>query len=85
MPYTPKYTEHFHNLILGLEHDPQAEVIAALKVVLSLEDPREQGGKYLRGWAYPFSSRFTSSRSAIVCELNDEERQIIFHDIISNL
>ena len=77
MPYTPEFTEHFLEVIQSRDN----EVIAELKAVLSLEDPTERGGEYMKKWwAYPFSSC-----SAFICELKSEDQRIIFRDIIFKL
>lgn len=81
MPYTPEFTEHFLEVIQSRDNEVKKRVIAELKAVLSLEDPTERGGEYMKKWwAYPFSSC-----SAFICELKSEDQRIIFRDIIFKL
>lgn len=78
MPYQHEFAKQFVDRIQQLEVGRKARVLAELKTILQLDDPKEKGGAYFKAlWAYPFPPK-----SAFICRVDEERQQIMFCDII---
>lgn len=75
MPYQHRFTQRFTECVQKLNEDQRRSLLAELKKVLALKDPREKGGRYLNAqWAYPCHA--CQQRFIFICRIDDEKRLV---------